>query len=90
MQSLLTVHDVAEKLKVHPKTLYNWRRQKAMHFPDPALPPRCGLRWRPEDIETWLSWLSERCEAERQGLDADLVEPPVYGRERQTVPPEED
>ena len=49
---LLTQRQVAEQLQVDPKTIR--RLTQAGDFPAPiAVSPNC-LRWRQEDIDTWL------------------------------------
>jgi excisionase family DNA binding protein len=49
--ALLTIHDVAQWLTVKPCTLYLWVAQGKM----PALRLGGLIRFRREDIETWLA-----------------------------------
>lgn len=56
---LLTVNDLAARLRVHEKTVRGWRRDGLM---PPAIDLGSVLRWREDTIE---SWLRERGEAYR-------------------------
>ena len=47
--SLLTARDVAERLKVHPQTVY--RAVRAHKFPQPLRVLGHSLRWKRSDIE---------------------------------------
>ena len=49
--ALLTIHDVAQWLAVKPTTIYSWVAQRKM----PALRLGGLIRFRREDIETWLA-----------------------------------
>jgi excisionase family DNA binding protein len=51
MQELLTLREAAERLRISPQTLMNWRSKgkgpKSAKFGG-------GVRYRPEDIDTWI------------------------------------
>ncbi len=49
---LLTVDDVADILKVSPRTI--WRMRSSRQLPKPVKIGG-GIRWRQPDIETWIS-----------------------------------
>jgi len=51
MPSLLSTTDVATILRVDPKTVRRWREEG--HLPS-AIQVGGVVRWKPEDIETWL------------------------------------
>lgn len=48
---LLTIKDLAEQLSIKPSTLYAWASQSKI----PCVHIHGLIRFRPEDIERWLS-----------------------------------
>lgn len=58
MQALLNKRQVAEVLGVHPNTVDRMRRESG--FPAPIrFPGSSAVRWRPEDLESWLAASTE-------------------------------
>jgi excisionase family DNA binding protein len=53
---LWTTQDVADYLRVPVQTLYSWRAQG---YGPPARRVGKHLRYRPEDVTTWLDHLDE-------------------------------
>ena len=54
---LWTVQDVADYLRVPVQTLYSWRTQG---YGPPARRMGKYLRYRPEDVMSWLDHLDDR------------------------------
>jgi DNA-binding transcriptional MerR regulator len=54
---LWTVQDVADYLQVPVQTLYSWRTQG---YGPPARRMGKYLRYRPEDVTSWLDHLDDR------------------------------
>jgi excisionase family DNA binding protein len=61
LSRLLTVGDLADLLQVPPKTIYTWRYKG---IGPPAVPVGRYLRFRAEDV---ASWLEDRAEGPRHG-----------------------
>ena len=49
--NLLTIHDVARKLRVSTQTIWRWAR--AGKFPQP-IGAEGATRWIDEDVDTWI------------------------------------
>lgn len=49
--TFMTVNDVAERLRVDPKTVRRWRETNQLPA---ALEVGGVIRWRAEDIDTWI------------------------------------
>ncbi|MBN9208184.1 MAG: helix-turn-helix domain-containing protein [Microbacterium ginsengisoli] len=54
MGRLLTVDDVAERLQVAVKTVYQWRARKPEAYGPPAIKVGKYLRWKPEVVDAWI------------------------------------
>ena len=60
MPDILTRADLAQILQVKPRAIYSLTRARAKNVnPLPVLRLPIGLRWRRQDVESWL----ERCAA---------------------------
>jgi excisionase family DNA binding protein len=70
---LLTIKDLAEQLRIKPSTLYAWASQSKI----PCVRIHGLIRFRPEDIEGWLSGFVKSRPAmpdyKTRGGDIDLI-----------------
>ena len=70
---LLTIKDLAEQLSIKPSTLYAWASQSKI----PCVHIHGLIRFRPEDIERWLSEFAKSRpllpDRTRSGGDSDAV-----------------
>ncbi|MBI5316830.1 MAG: helix-turn-helix domain-containing protein [Nitrospirae bacterium] len=70
---LLTIKDLAEQLRIKPSTLYAWAAQSKI----PCVRIHGLIRFRPEDIERWLSGFAPHRPAlpdyKRRGRDIDEI-----------------
>lgn len=58
--ALLDVNDVATRLNVPVKTVYDWRSRPVPYGP-PAMKVGRYLRWKPEAVDRWLEAQNEAC-----------------------------
>jgi excisionase family DNA binding protein len=61
LSRLLTVQELADLLQIPAKTIYTWRYKR---IGPPAVPMGKYLRFRAEDVATWLD---ERADAPSKG-----------------------
>ena len=55
---LVTAKQIAERAKVVPSAVNNWRKRDPM-FPEPVFEAPMTVLWLWPDVESWL-WLSQR------------------------------
>lgn len=75
---MLTAKDLAERWKLHVKSIYRMRTKGVI--PAPLLLGDCGLRWREPDILAIEAWWLARSEFQASGRDPngpDGPAPPV-------------
>ena len=55
MPRLMSVTDVANYLRVHKQTIYNWHWKERMPVPLRMSPLKGRLRWRADVIDQWIN-----------------------------------
>jgi predicted DNA-binding transcriptional regulator AlpA len=74
----LTIADICQQFRIHPKTLLRWRRSSEVNFPPSVILGPGSLRWLESDVANWLAWRNELGRLRDEGIDGSFIAPPEY------------